>query len=577
MGDWRLGSYELRRRLGEGGMAQVYLARDVRLGREVAVKVLDPKLAERPGFRERFMREARVAAALDHPNIVPLFDFDDKEALYLVMPYVSGGSLQDMLPKAPLPIGEVVTYGSQIADALEYAHQRNVVHRDVKPANMLLHADGRLMLSDFGLAKIVSSTQKLATPRNRPDAGTPEYMAPEQVVGTSDSRSDIYGLGVVLYLLLTGRLPFIGSSSQEVMQAHLYKEPAPLRRYNPNVPLAMEAVVMRAMAKQPADRFQRASELGAALLSALIANHDGAPSFTLGNSSHSASRPTDEMPVVAPPVSDLANETPPWRRQAPGGSAPFAANQAAPSSGQASGGHTANSMPNPSDWSMRRPSSSLNEILPNLNTPFTSFEEAQQQSGSHQPSGAGSMEPFGSLGSQRSHSGYSGTHGSNPQLSGTDSQATGQFGLSSARTLGRMPLGQPSYPQAPFPFLDGSAVSSPFGGQRMSGATGMPYRPQPSAPMSPMGSLASMAPMGGYGTAMTAEAPARTQPADLRATLPGSRMSEPPARNETPRERRTWLWLVIALLLIIMIIAVIVLLRGLETPPAGALGSLFPL
>ncbi len=227
MGDWRLGSYELRRRLGEGGMAQVYLARDVRLGREVAVKVLDPKLAERPGFRERFMREARVAAALDHPNIVPLFDFDDKEALYLVMPYVSGGSLQDMLPKAPLPIGEVVTYGSQIADALEYAHQRNVVHRDVKPANMLLHADGRLMLSDFGLAKIVSSTQKLAAPRNRPDAGTPEYMAPEQVVGTSDSRSDIYGLGVVLYLLLTGRLPFIGSSSQEVMQAHLYKEPAP--------------------------------------------------------------------------------------------------------------------------------------------------------------------------------------------------------------------------------------------------------------------------------------------------------------------------------------------------------------
>ncbi|HEX8731823.1 MAG TPA: serine/threonine-protein kinase, partial [Ktedonobacterales bacterium] len=248
MGEWRLGAYELRRRLGEGGMAQVYLARDVRLGREVAVKVLDPKLAERPGFRERFMREARVAAALDHPNIVPLFDFGDAEALYLVMPFVSGGSLQDMLPKAPLPIGEVVTYGSQIADALEYAHQRKVVHRDVKPANMLMHADGRLMLSDFGLAKIVNATQKLAAPRNRPDAGTPEYMAPEQVVGTSDSRSDIYGLGVVLYLLLTGRLPFTGSSSHDVMQAHLYKEPAPLRRYNPHVPAAMEAVVMRAMA-----------------------------------------------------------------------------------------------------------------------------------------------------------------------------------------------------------------------------------------------------------------------------------------------------------------------------------------
>lgn len=581
MGDWRLGSYELRRRLGEGGMAQVYLARDIRLGREVAVKVLDPKLAERPGFRERFMREARVAAALDHPNIVPLFDFDDKEALYLVMPYVSGGSLQDMLPKAPLPIGEVVTYGSQIADALEYAHQRNVVHRDVKPANMLVHADGRLMLSDFGLAKIVSSTQKLAAPRNRPDAGTPEYMAPEQVVGTSDSRSDIYGLGVVLYLLLTGRLPFSGSSSQEVMQAHLYKEPAPLRRYNPNVPAAMEMVVMRAMAKQPTERFQRASELGAALLSALIADNDDAPTFILGSPSYSGSHPTDQMPVVAPPVSDLSNETPPWRRQAPGGSAPFAANQAAPSSGQASGGHTANSMPNTSDWSARRPSSSLNEILPDLNMPFTSLEEAQRQSRPQQPSGAGPMGPFGSLGSQRSHSGYSGIHGSNPHPSGTDSQATGQFGLSSARTLGRVPLGQPSYPQAPFPFLNESAVSSPFGGQQMSGAPGMPYRPQPSAPMAPMDSLTSMAPMGGYGMAMTAEAPARTQPADLRATLPGSRMSEPPVRGavrgETPREHRSWLWLIIALLLIVMIIAVIVLLHGLETPPSGALGSLFPL
>src|SRR5512146_1322108 len=121
MVEWRLGNYELRRQLGEGGMAQVYRAR-----------------ADRPGFRERFMREARVAAALDHPNIVPLFDFGDTEALFLVMPYVSGGSLQDLLPRAPLPIGEVVTYGSQIADALEYAHHRKVVHRDVKPANMLI-------------------------------------------------------------------------------------------------------------------------------------------------------------------------------------------------------------------------------------------------------------------------------------------------------------------------------------------------------------------------------------------------------------------------------------------------------
>ncbi len=269
---WRLGSYELQRRLGEGGMAQVHLARDVRLGREVAIKVLDGHLAERPGFRERFLREARVVASLDHPNIVPLFDFGEENGmLYLVMPFLSGGSLQDMLRKAPLHMGVVASYGSQIADALEYAHQRNVVHRDVKPANVLIHADGRVMLSDFGLAKILDASGRPAAPRNHPDAGTPEYMAPEQIQGRTDERSDIYALGVVLYLLLTGRLPFTGSTSNSVMEAHLYRLPEPLRRSNPVVAPAMEAVVLRALAKNPEERFQRASELGAALLSALIA------------------------------------------------------------------------------------------------------------------------------------------------------------------------------------------------------------------------------------------------------------------------------------------------------------------
>ncbi len=209
----QLGSYELIRRLGEGGMARVYLARDVRLGREVALKVLEPQLAERPGFRERFLREARVAASLDHPHIVPLYDFGESDSLlYLVMPYVSGGSLQDILKRAPLPVGEVVAYGSQIADALDYAHQRKVVHRDVKPANMLVHSDGRLMLSDFGLAKVLDKSRPNVS-RGRPDAGTPEYMAPEQIEGQTDERSDIYALGVVLYLLLTGHLPFTGPSS----------------------------------------------------------------------------------------------------------------------------------------------------------------------------------------------------------------------------------------------------------------------------------------------------------------------------------------------------------------------------
>lgn len=579
MGDWRLGSYELLRRLGEGGMAQVYLARDIRLGREVAVKVLDPKLADRPGFRERFMREARVAAALDHPNIVPLFDFGDTEALYLVMPYVSGGSLQDMLPQTPLPIGEVVTYGSQIADALEYAHQRKVVHRDVKPANMLVHADGRLMLSDFGLAKIVNVTQKLVTPRNRPDAGTPEYMAPEQVTGNSDGRSDIYGLGVVLYLLLTGRLPFSGSSSQEVMQAHLYKEPAPLRRYNPSVPAAMEAVVMRAMAKRPSDRFQRASELGAALLSALIADHGDAPTFVIGSPSHGNSRPTGHMPIAAPQpqAPELMGEAPPWRRVTDG---PAMRADAGASSGQTSSATEAASAPTTSEWGEQHSSSSLNGILPNLNMPFTSLDSPEGASASNQESGAGSAGQFSSFGSQGARSGYSGAGNADSLASGiggsvsgfTDSQTTGSvFGVSSARTMGRMPFGPPAYPPASpsaYPPSPSSGAGAPYDAQRMRAPQQPPFQPTPAAPM--------MAPgygVPGYGASMATETPAPAQPADLRAALPGSRTTEPPPVAET-RQRHSLLWVVITLLLIIMVIAVIVLLRGLEAGPAGGITSL---
>lgn len=379
MAERRLGSYDLLRRLGEGGMAQVYLARDIRLGREVAVKVLNRKLAERPGFRERFMREARVAAALDHPNIVPLYDFGEDHDLYLVMPYIRGGSLQDMLPRAPFPIGEVVTYGSQIADALEYAHQRKVVHRDVKPANMLAHADGRLMLSDFGLAKIVSVANTPNMPRNRPDAGTPEYMAPEQVVGSSDARSDIYGLGVVLFLLLTGRLPFSGPNAQDVMEAHLRRDPGSPRRYNPSIPPAMEAVVMRAMAKKPADRFQRASELGAALLSALIAGDDGSSPFVLGGSSHSGSRPTGQAPMITvadaaggAPTAPAPDAPPPWRQRAAGISAGVEGQPSADAPRATGAPSTSES--SLSSRSSQRSSGTVASALPDLNMPFTSLD-----------------------------------------------------------------------------------------------------------------------------------------------------------------------------------------------------------
>jgi serine/threonine protein kinase len=190
--------------------------------------------------------------------------------LYLVMPYVSGGNVQQLLPRAPLPLAEVVSYGTQVADALAYAHQRNVMHRDVKPANILIHADGRIMLSDFGLAKVWDGTAPVPVPRRHPDAGTPEYMAPEQVRGRTDTRSDLYALGVVLYLLLTGRLPFTGASGEAVMAAQVGQVPVPPRLLNAAVTPTLEAVVLAALAKRPEDRYQTAEQLSAALLAALV-------------------------------------------------------------------------------------------------------------------------------------------------------------------------------------------------------------------------------------------------------------------------------------------------------------------
>jgi serine/threonine-protein kinase len=209
-----------------------------------------------------------VAAALDHPHIVPIFDVGEQPFLYLVMPYLSGGSVQQLLPRTPMVAGEAVHYCAQVADALGYAHRNGVIHRDVKPANMLIHADGRVLLSDFGLAKILANTP--SAPRHHPDAGTPEYMAPEQVRGQSTTRSDLYGLGVVLYLLLTGRLPFTGATEDAVMAAQVNTLPVPPRAINPQVPPALEAVVLRALAKRPEDRFQTAEELSESILAALV-------------------------------------------------------------------------------------------------------------------------------------------------------------------------------------------------------------------------------------------------------------------------------------------------------------------
>jgi serine/threonine protein kinase len=306
----RLGSYELIRRLGEGGMAQVYLARDVRLGREVAVKVLDRRLGERSGFRDRFLREAKLAAALDHPNIVQLYDFGEEGAdLYLVMPYMSGGSLQDKLSQTPFSVNDVVNYAMQIADALEYAHGQGIIHRDVKPANIMLHADGRVLLGDFGLAKIFDGAARPTVRDGRPDAGTPEYMAPEQIKGQTDARSDLYGLGVVMYLLLTGRLPFSGASSNSVMEGHLYRLAAPPRQLNPQVTPAVDEVVQKALAKDPRFRFQTAREMSGALVTALVSG-DAEPFPFDASSSPAISGPPPFSPQhISEPIRPISGNS----------------------------------------------------------------------------------------------------------------------------------------------------------------------------------------------------------------------------------------------------------------------------
>ncbi len=258
------GRYTLERELGQGGMATVYLADDARHRRKVAVKVLRPELAATIG-PERFLREIEIAAQLQHPHILPLLDSGEADGfLYYVMPFVDGQSLRERLGRqGELPVNEALKLLVEIVDALSYAHARGVVHRDVKPDNVMLSGRHALVL-DFGVAKAVSE----ASGRNQLTTagvalGTPAYMAPEQAVADPhlDHRVDIYAVGVMAYELLAGRAPFIGGTPQQVLAAHVTQAPDPLSRHRPGISPVLEAIVMRCLAKRPADRWQSADEL----------------------------------------------------------------------------------------------------------------------------------------------------------------------------------------------------------------------------------------------------------------------------------------------------------------------------
>ena len=261
-----LGSYRLVERIGKGGMGEVYRAQHLRLGREAAVKVLPIALVEEADFLKRFEREASNVAALDHPNILPVWEYGEVGgAPYLVMPLLRGGSLKERLERGPLPRGEIVGLLGQAAEALDYAHSKGIVHRDVKPANMLLDERGRLYLADFGIAKAMEGQQGLTAAGM--GIGTPEYMAPEQARGQAEPRSDLYALGIVLYQMLTGQVPYSGTSTVEVLMSHLQEPPPllPLRNISPPLPAGVEGVIQRALAKDPNQRYQSGHALTEAL------------------------------------------------------------------------------------------------------------------------------------------------------------------------------------------------------------------------------------------------------------------------------------------------------------------------
>ena len=261
-----LGRYELGQRIAQGGMAEVYLGYDRRVKRQVAVKVL---YGRDKSFVRRFEREALAVGALSHDHILPLYDFGEQRPwYYLVMPYVEGGTLREyLLKRKRLNLEEAASFTDQIASALQYAHEQGVMHRDVKPSNILLRPDGYAYLVDFGLAKAMMGG--VALTNSGAMVGTPEYMAPEQSNGVNDYRSDIYSLGVILYQMLTGRVPFTAESPVAVSLKHIQTMPIPPREINRAIPESVEAVILKALAKDPAERYQEAQALPAAYWKAL--------------------------------------------------------------------------------------------------------------------------------------------------------------------------------------------------------------------------------------------------------------------------------------------------------------------
>jgi len=263
-------NYELESEIGRGGMGIVYCARDKRLKREIAVKVLPPELSFRADIRQRFLREAETAAQLSHPNIVPIYTVEERENLvYFVMAYIKGDNLgvrlQQHGPIAPVEVRRILR---EVADALAYAHHRNVIHRDIKPDNIIIDEEtGRAMVTDFGIARALTDSGDSRLTATGMAIGTPAYMSPEQSAGDSaiDGRSDLYSLGVVGYQMLCGQPPFVANNTPSMLVKHLSEKPIPVDERWPDLPPDLSRAVMMCLEKDPADRFPSAAAFAVAL------------------------------------------------------------------------------------------------------------------------------------------------------------------------------------------------------------------------------------------------------------------------------------------------------------------------
>jgi eukaryotic-like serine/threonine-protein kinase len=305
--------YRLDREVGAGGMATVYLAHDVRHDRRVALKILRPELAAVIGA-ERFLAEIKLTANLQHPHILPLFDSGEADSyLYYVMPFVEGETLRDRLNREKqLPVGDAMRIAGEVASALDYAHRHGVVHRDIKPENILLH-DGQALVADFGIALAASKASGSRMTETGMSLGTPHYMSPEQAMGEREitARSDVYALGAVLYEMLTGEPPFTGSTAQAIVARVVTETPRPLHAQRHTIPPHVEAAVLTALEKLPADRFASAAEFADAIKGRSVSGVSTATTVRVPAAAP-AGRGLDRLTVGALAVAALATAAALW-------------------------------------------------------------------------------------------------------------------------------------------------------------------------------------------------------------------------------------------------------------------------